>query len=592
MSAPAVRIPYRDHNGDEKAVRFRTHLTGGNRFRWKSGAKPFLYGLDRLADGAGTVVLVEGESDCHTLWFHDVAAVGIPGASNWREDRDAAHLDGFDVIYVVVEPDQGGATVRDWLSRSRIRDRVQIVTLGEFNDVSAVHIDDPDKFKQRWYSAIESSIPWADEESEERERLRTTAWETCSDLATEPDILSLFESVIESAGVVGETRATKLLYLAVTSRVLNRPISIAVKGPSSSGKSYTTESVLKFFPPDAYYALTAMSERALAYSNEPLKHRMLVLFEAAGMAGEMASYLIRSLLSEGQVRYETVEKTGSGMQPRLIEREGPTGLIVTTTRDGLHPENETRLLSITVTDTPEQTRAVMIAHANDANPEVDLTRWHALQEWIALSACEVVIPYASRLATLVPPVAVRLRRDFPALLSLVRAHALLHQVTRKRDAEGRVIATVEDYRAVRELIADLVAEGVEASVSATMRETVSAVADLSAGDKPTTNKAVAERLGIDPSAASRRVDAATRRGYVVNQETGKGRRAKLVLGDPMPAELEVLPDPDELIGAVHDGDESDCTIDRGLGDYDPPPPHGFSPSDTDVGTDYTDEVIW
>jgi nicotinamide riboside kinase len=60
-------------------------------------------------------------------------------------------------------------------------------------------------------------------------------------------------------------------------------VSVAVKGPSSGGKSYLTERVLGFFPESAYYARTAMSERALAYSEEPLQHRFLVLYEAAGL---------------------------------------------------------------------------------------------------------------------------------------------------------------------------------------------------------------------------------------------------------------------------------------------------------------------
>jgi hypothetical protein len=72
-----------------------------------------------------------------------------------------------------------------------------------------------------------------------------------------------------------------------------------------------------------------------------LQHRFLVLYEAAGLKSDFASYLIRSLLSEGRVRYSTVEKTPNGLEPRLIEREGPTGLIVTTTAVALHPENET-----------------------------------------------------------------------------------------------------------------------------------------------------------------------------------------------------------------------------------------------------------
>ena len=151
-------------------------------------------------------------------------------------------------------------------------------------------------------------------------------------------------------------------------------------------------------------AVTAMSERALAYGDEPLKHRILVLYEAEGMSGDTASYLIRSLLSEGCVRYETVEKTPQGLQARLIEREGPTGLIVTTTRDGLHPENETRLISLTLADGQDQTRAILAALADeDRWDEVDRAPWHALQRWIAASGARVVVPFAPALVSLIPP---------------------------------------------------------------------------------------------------------------------------------------------------------------------------------------------
>ncbi len=174
---------------------------------------------------------------------------------------------------------------------------------------------------------------------------------------------SLFK-LCRKQGLVGEERTVKLLYLALTSRLLGRPISVVVKGPSSGGKSFTVETTLRAFPPSAYYALSSMSERSLAYSTEPLVHRHLVLYEAAGLAGEFATYLMRTLLSEGCIRYETVEKTSAGMRPRLIERPGPTGLIVTTTAPSLHPENETRMFSITIRDTPAQTSGVLNALAD------------------------------------------------------------------------------------------------------------------------------------------------------------------------------------------------------------------------------------
>src|SRR5262249_36903754 len=43
-----VRIPYRDFEGRELAVRFRHALAGDRRFSWRSGDHVHLYGLDRL----------------------------------------------------------------------------------------------------------------------------------------------------------------------------------------------------------------------------------------------------------------------------------------------------------------------------------------------------------------------------------------------------------------------------------------------------------------------------------------------------------------------------------------------------------------
>jgi hypothetical protein len=51
-----------------------------------------------------------------------------------------------------------------------------------------------------------------------------------------------------------------------------------------------------------------MSEKALAYSDEDFRHRFIVIYEAAGLASDFGSYLIRSLLSEGRIDYEFAEK--------------------------------------------------------------------------------------------------------------------------------------------------------------------------------------------------------------------------------------------------------------------------------------------
>lgn len=582
---PAVRISYPGVDGQEVAVQYRIKLhkdlTGDDRFRWKKGAKPCLYGLSRLNPKPEYIVLVEGVSDCLTLWFHGIPAIGIPSANGWKEDRDAGYFDSINAIQALIEPDTGGETVKRWLAKSQIRTRTRLVSLGEFKDPSGLYLADPAHFRERWNAALAAAIPWSEQAAIEAATQRAAAWEQCKTLARQPYILKCFADDIARCGLAGEQRTAKLLYLNVTSRFLRRPVSTAVKGPSSGGKSFLVESVLRFHPEPAYYALSAMSEHALAYSEEPLQHRFLVIYEAAGMESDLATYLIRSLLSEGCVRYETVEKTADGLQAKLIEREGPTGLLVTTTATKLHPENETRILSLTVTDTPQQTHDILLALAEENAPAIDYTRWHALQTWLESGEHQVFIPYAKALAEKIPPIAVRLRRDFGAVLSLIRTHAILHQATRRKDAEGQIIATIEDYAAVRELVHDVVSEGVSATVPSTVRETVEAVKQLLAGKSDVSIAQVAHALKLDKAAVSRRVKAAIDRGFLQNLETKKGLPARLVPADPLPEEQPILPSPEEVLTC--------CSVDEG-GES----PSSFSPEEggPDSGDCDADRFDW
>src|SRR5262249_32546319 len=154
--------------------------------------------------------------------------------------------------------------------------------------------------------------------------------------------------------------------------------------------------------------------------------------------------------------------------------------IITTTATKLHPENETRLLSLAVRDTPQQTTAILqaLARGSEVACAVDYARWKGFQSWLQTGERRVQVPFARRLADMIPPVAVRMRRDFGLLLVLIRAHALLHRELRQRDHQGCIFATIDDYAAVHALVADLFAEGVDATVKRETREVVAAVRAL------------------------------------------------------------------------------------------------------------------
>lgn len=97
-----VLIPYRDEAGAVLFTRKRTALAAKAGTRQPKGVRLRAYGLWRLPEyraSGGVLILVEGESDAWTLWFHGYPALGVPGADAVKGVQ-AADLAGFDTIYV------------------------------------------------------------------------------------------------------------------------------------------------------------------------------------------------------------------------------------------------------------------------------------------------------------------------------------------------------------------------------------------------------------------------------------------------------------------------------------------------------------
>jgi hypothetical protein len=106
-----------------------------------------------------------------------------------------------------------------------------------------------------------------------------------------------------------------------------------------------------------------------------------------------------------------------------------------------------------------------------------------------------------------------------------------------------VIASYDDYSAVREIVADLVSQGAGATVSDTLRQTVQAVQALQreSGTEGVSMTTLGQTLQLDKSSTSRRAKEAIAKGYLKNLEDNRGRPARLVLGDPLPDDISVLP---------------------------------------------------
>lgn len=384
-------------------------------------------------------------------------------------------------------------------------------------------------------------------------------------------ILRRVVEALERMGLVGERKNALLLYLVMTSRLLPRPVNALVTGPSSGGKSFLVDKVASLFPPGAIHRLTASSELALVYSDADFRHCMVIFGEAAGLRQDGAgAAILRSIAWEGHLVYQTVEKTTEGMKARKIEKPGPTGIVTTSTRN-VEPELDTRMLTLSVRDDPSHSRKILRATARRAAGKsylVDRAPFIALQRFLALSDVrDAVVPFAETLSQLVDTSVVRIRRDFEQLLTLIRTHALLYQCQRERDSSGRVIATLMDYKAIYLLTADLFQATASDGLTPAQRVAVQTVrklaapgsnADVVASIKKAVSVAkegvtvpqVAKTLGIDRSSAYRRLINPLKQGYVVNLEDKKGRQMRLVPGERLPKERQVLPSLEELMGAM------------------------------------------
>jgi len=507
--APCVDIPYTDEAGELSGVHKRLGLHTTPRFMWRRGDHTTLYGLSSLERirRAGFVILVEGESDAWTLWYNGLPALALPGADTWR--RGFVPLFDSIVTYLWHERDAGGDGLAKTVSVDLPELRV-IAAADDAKDPSELYLHDPEHFMDRLKALMRTARSASDLEAETSAAEARTSFVEAQSLLESSDILAHLDSALHAAGYAGDTRPAIIAFVGITSRLLDEPLNIAYISQSAAGKNAAIDAVLPAFPDDAYYTVRACSPRALIYNDHVFCHRTVVLTEADSLPDDgPAASAMRSLMSDRQMSYEVVEKGDDGKHIiRRIDKPGPTGLITTSTRP-LGEQASTRVLSVCIPDTPDQTRLVLHAQADRSNGAIrgcDFGPFVALQQWLVLAGeRRVVIPFAHHLAEAMSVTAVRMRRDFGQLLTVIRTIAILHQRQRDRDHRGYIVATPNDYRQARWLLEEVFMTTVQEGITPAVRETVEAVARLSVDGWPVSEQQLAEDLGLAKSTISYRV---------------------------------------------------------------------------------------
>lgn len=104
-----VSIPYNTPTGPV-ALRFRRppEREGGPKYWQPEGSKLTIFNTPAFFESEETIAITEGEVDCMTLVQAGIPAVGIPGASAWKDFYELL-FEGYESVLICADNDDTGA---------------------------------------------------------------------------------------------------------------------------------------------------------------------------------------------------------------------------------------------------------------------------------------------------------------------------------------------------------------------------------------------------------------------------------------------------------------------------------------------------
>ena len=262
------------------------------------------------------------------------------------------------------------------------------------------------------------------------------------------DVVKQLIQMLGDAGIVGEERNRIFLFLVAFSYKMKDTLHALIQGSSGSGKTRLLKRILACMPPEDVISFTRLSDKALY--NFPERYFVNKLFglEDADGLSEDAEFAFRELQSNGEIKSGTSIKLDNGqMTAGQRTVKGPIASICCTTKGEIYEDNMSRVFIVAVDESSEQTAKIIEYQNKEAAGLIDDKKAEKVQKFIrnivrVLEPLRVVNHYATKIHL---PENVKKKRRLNAMfLCCINQIVLLHQYQRKRDSQGRLIATIED----------------------------------------------------------------------------------------------------------------------------------------------------
>lgn len=250
--------------------------------------------------------------------------------------------------------------------------------------------------------------------------------------------------------IVNEKEARQTIFLNACGRHVENhnttSYNLCVNSVSGVGKDWVTKNVLAIFPSGSVHIRTRISPTAFTYwhnkKSEPewtWDGLICYLQDVSNIV--LNCDVFKVMVSDGSCSTVVINQTAVD-----IIIDGKPVMFITTASADPKSEMLRRFPMLSLDETEKQTENIMKRQAEYAESGKN-TEYNPLilKALASLKRVKIKVPFASDLNSSYPHDHPIMRTHFARLLDMIKASAALYQFQRKRDRDGYVIATSQDY---------------------------------------------------------------------------------------------------------------------------------------------------
>lgn len=180
------------------------------------------------------------------------------------------------------------------------RDRQNLI----YNIIDKFNIRDQIQLENDLTQIIEVIEKHKENKEKEKKRVKPQLTEYQKNIGSQflknPNLIDEIEQDYEKLGYVRERKNKILLYLIMTSRLMDNPLHAILISRSGAGKSMLSEVTESLCPPEELESISDLSAQALYYyGKDDLKHRFIVIGEKEG--SQNSDYPLRELITKKSI---------------------------------------------------------------------------------------------------------------------------------------------------------------------------------------------------------------------------------------------------------------------------------------------------